>query len=289
MRVHVHDDPKEFWSATEKLFRSDPIRHTVAISAMRGLLQAPDLRDDPPVLLTLWDGGQLAAAAVRTPPWPLISSGVPGAHAAEMATALVAEDPELPGVSGPRDTAEPFGAAWSTVTGRTTWEVMAGRLYRLVQLDQPAVPGRPRHATDDDVPLLAQWRRAFTVEAVGPDREPDKHELIVRHAMRVGDAQMVWVIDGRVVAWAGATAPFEGMTRVGPVYTPPEFRGGGYGCAVTAAASGWALDAGAQHVVLFTDLGNPTSNSIYQRIGYRPVYDSTELEFHHRTAHTLGP
>jgi predicted GNAT family acetyltransferase len=64
------------------------------------------------------------------------------------------------------------------------------------------------------------------------------------------------------------------------VYTPPECRGKGYGSAVTAAASQWALDAGAENVLLFTDLANPTSNSIYQRIGYRPVYDSTELAFH---------
>jgi predicted GNAT family acetyltransferase len=30
---------------------------------------------------------------------------------------------------------------------------------------------------------------------------------------------------------------------------------------------------------LFTDLANPTSNSIYQKIGYRPVFDICEIEF----------
>ena len=69
------------------------------------------------------------------------------------------------------------------------------------------------------------------------------------------------------------------MSRVGPVYTPPALRGRGYGSAVTAAVSAWARDAGADHVLLFTDLANPTSNSIYQKIGYRPVHDTCELEF----------
>jgi predicted GNAT family acetyltransferase len=69
------------------------------------------------------------------------------------------------------------------------------------------------------------------------------------------------------------------MTRVGPVYTPPESRGHGYGSAVTAAASAWAHDAGAREVVLFTDLANPVSNAIYPRIGYRPVLDALELRF----------
>jgi predicted GNAT family acetyltransferase len=48
---------------------------------------------------------------------------------------------------------------------------------------------------------------------------------------------------------------------------------------VSAAASQRALDTGARDVILFTNLANPTSNSIYQKIGYRPVYDSSELRF----------
>jgi GNAT superfamily N-acetyltransferase len=69
------------------------------------------------------------------------------------------------------------------------------------------------------------------------------------------------------------------MVRVGPVYTPPELRGHGYASAVTAAVSRQALDAGAAQVLLFTDLANPVSNAIYQRIGYRPVEDRTVLAF----------
>jgi hypothetical protein len=69
------------------------------------------------------------------------------------------------------------------------------------------------------------------------------------------------------------------MVRVGPVYTPPEFRGHGYASAATAAASQQALDAGASEVLLFTDLANPVSNSIYQRIGYRAVEDRIVLAF----------
>jgi predicted GNAT family acetyltransferase len=69
------------------------------------------------------------------------------------------------------------------------------------------------------------------------------------------------------------------MTRIGPVYTPPEQRGHGYGTAVTAAATAWALGAGAREVCLFTDLANPVSNAIYPRVGYRPLLDACELTF----------
>jgi predicted GNAT family acetyltransferase len=69
------------------------------------------------------------------------------------------------------------------------------------------------------------------------------------------------------------------MVRVGPVYTPPELRGRGYAGAATAAASQAALDVGVREVVLYTDLANPTSNALYQRLGYRPVEDRVVFSF----------
>jgi predicted GNAT family acetyltransferase len=76
---------------------------------------------------------------------------------------------------------------------------------------------------------------------------------------------------------ARASTPLAGMSRVTSVYTPMALRGHGYGSAVTAAASRWALEAGASDVVLFTDLANPISNAIYPRLEYRPVHDAVVL------------
>jgi predicted GNAT family acetyltransferase len=39
------------------------------------------------------------------------------------------------------------------------------------------------------------------------------------------------------------------------------------------------LDAGWEFCALFTDLANPTSNSIYQKVGYQPVADFDEYIF----------
>ena len=36
---------------------------------------------------------------------------------------------------------------------------------------------------------------------------------------------------------------------------------------------------GAEQVVLFTDLANPVSNAIYQRIGFEPVSDWVTIAF----------
>jgi predicted GNAT family acetyltransferase len=48
---------------------------------------------------------------------------------------------------------------------------------------------------------------------------------------------------------------------------------------VTWAVSRAALDAGVTGVLLFTDLANPTSNALYQRLGYRAVSDRTMYSF----------
>ena len=89
----------------------------------------------------------------------------------------------------------------------------------------------------------------------------------------------MWEVDGVPVAQATARPVVAGMSRIGPVYTPPEHRRHGYGAAVTAAASRWALGAGARCVVLFTDATNPTTNALYPRLGYRYRHDAVMLEF----------
>jgi predicted GNAT family acetyltransferase len=70
-----------------------------------------------------------------------------------------------------------------------------------------------------------------------------------------------------------------GVVRVAPVYTPPDLRGRGYAGAVTSVVTQAALATGADDVVLFTDVANPTSNGLYQRLGYRPIEDRVVMEF----------
>lgn len=62
------------------------------------------------------------------------------------------------------------------------------------------------------------------------------------------------------------------------LYAGP-LRGHGYAGAATAEVSRAALAAGATEVLLFADLANPTSNGLYQRIGYRPVAGFARYDF----------
>ena len=144
------------------------------------------------------------------------------------------------------------------------------RLYRLAELTppDPAPPGRARLATAADRDRLTAWYAAFEEEVGEPSNDPGR-----AIDDRMGyDGLMVWEVDGVPVSMAGRTRPAAGMLRVGPVFTPADLRGRGYAGAVTAAVSRAAQDL-VDEVLLFTDMANPTSNAIYQRLGYRPVAD----------------
>ena len=145
----------------------------------------------------------------------------------------------------------------------------------------PLPDGAPRLAADGDMALLTDWFGAFAREVNDFARDAD-HTAAVRERLSYRGFT-VWEADGKPVSLAGVTRQVAGMIRVGPVYTPPESRGYGYASAVTAAASERARAAGADEVLLLTDLDNPVSNSIYQRIGYRPVEDRAVLSFSERS------
>jgi len=109
------------------------------------------------------------------------------------------------------------------------------------------------------------------------ERQRDVEPLVDE---RIGDGLMtVWEVGGAPVSMVIRSRAQAGMVRVQNVYTPPDQRGKGYAGAATTAATRAALSAGATDVVLHTDLANPTSNALYQRLGYRPIEDRTVVDF----------
>ena len=63
------------------------------------------------------------------------------------------------------------------------------------------------------------------------------------------------------------------------VYTPPAFRRQGHASRMAAALSDRCLKEGKKFCNLFADVTNPTSNSIYQEIGYRNIGESKHFKF----------
>ncbi|MET0419243.1 MAG: GNAT family N-acetyltransferase [Actinoplanes sp.] len=273
MTWHLTADVEEFAKTADRFLRSRPVQHTVLLTLVdklrrQGLhLYGPD---DP--IFGWWQppGGEVGGAFLQTPPHPMVFSDIPP-EAGPAAVAALAGRP-LPAANLVAGAAEEFAARWprpSTVRGRM-------RLYRLDQLTPaPAPPGSARPAGTDDRDLLLRWTAGFHNDIGEPDADIAGQ---VDDLLSAGGLTL-WESAGEPVSMAGRSRPAAGMVRILNVYTPPEQRGRGYGGAATVAATRAALADGVRDVVLFTDLANPTSNGLYQRLGYRPIEDRVVVEF----------
>jgi predicted GNAT family acetyltransferase len=273
MEVLLLRDAPRFAERAASWLAGDPFTTSVIGTWLDGAQTGA--RPQPPdsLWILVTEGGRVVGAAMHTPPQPVFLPRLPAGVASSIAATLSQVGRAVSGVNGEKRSVTEFVLAWRTQTGATPQLRMALRMYRLRMLKPPSgASGRPRLATLDDRNLLTHWIEQFDQEAhAGQVTEPTAAWV----ERRVSAGQIwLWCDGGVAVSFAGRSDPVAGVARIGPVYTPPAQRRRGYGAAVTAAATQAARDVGAEHVVLYTDLSNPTSNSIYQSIGYVPDHDA---------------
>ncbi len=279
------DDAAAFLAEAEPLLLADEARHNLVLGIAGTIRDSPNLYPERSFWLVR-DGGEVAGAAMRTPPYNLILARPRSPQAlAALAAAVAAED--LPGVVGSVPEVETFAELWTGRTGARARSSMRQGVYALERVEPlPAGPGTARVATSDDRDLMLRWWIDFGEEVLhegGPAH--DRAEISVDHRLSSPSSGfLLWEDGGDTVSFAGWGGPTPNGIRIGPVYTPPELRGRGYATALTAELSQRLLDGdlfegGRRFCFLYTDLANPTSNAIYERIGYRRVAESAEIVF----------
>ncbi|MET8583431.1 GNAT family N-acetyltransferase [Streptomyces collinus] len=273
---HLTDDPREFRKWAGGFLGSRPALHTVLLTVLDALCSRGRhlYSDEVPLFgVAHGEGGRAGAAFLHTPPFPLQVSPVGGEGAEALVARLAGVGHRLGGVSGEHGTAAGLAAAWQRRTGAGVRLVQRQRLYALGELSvpEPSPEGRARVAGVGDRALLMRWYDAFK-EAVGQSAGQGAGPWADARIAQ-GGVTLWETAEGEAVSMAGVTPASAGQVRVAPVYTPERLRGRGYGGAVTAQVSRAPVAGGADHVLLFTDLANPTSNALYQRIGYRTVTD----------------
>jgi predicted GNAT family acetyltransferase len=194
-------------------------------------------------------------------------------------------DDALPGLTAPNDLIDAFLSGYvaskSPGSARVLAEQRRDLLYELQELVEPVAEGYGRPVRSEETEALARMLMAFADEATVPSLTfAEARDLTAR---KIKDESLFcWDVEGVVVAVAGhapiVTTGSIVLGRVGPVYTPPASRRRGYGSSVTAHVSRHLIEKGAR-VMLFTDAANPTSNAIYQEIGYRVVDELVEMRF----------
>lgn len=292
MKLTRYDNAAEFLKRARAPLEEQEAANNLIIGVPARVTERPGFYGDFPVYLATVDkGAELVAAAACTPPHNLIVYSARGADpepltlilqdALAFYSDLPSDNParRTPGIVANGDTALAFAQLWTQQTGQPYKLAMNQRIYELRAVTPPAnVPGHMRQARDEDIDLLAEWTFMFNVDCHLPTIARDEARATAYRYLDRGAAYL-WELEGQPVSMAGRGRNSSHGITVGLVYTPPELRGRGYASACVATLSQQLLDAGWDFCTLYTDLANPTSNDIYQRIGYRPVCDSTEYHF----------
>ena len=283
MRVTDHASAGDFLATAQPALEENEAANNLMLGVCLRLQQHPERIKHPPFLATVGDEAGLILAAMMTPPHKLVlyAARTDFADALDaLAHHLIASAWTPPGVHAAPDLAEAFAQCWARHVNVSFVHGTRERVYELRQVIPPSpASGALRLATTADAALAAQWARAFTAEALPDETLPpdEARELI---DTRLTDRTLyVWDDDGQVVSMAGVSRPTRHGITIGLVYTPPAFRKRGYASACVAALSQRMLASGYDFCALYTDLSNPTSNHIYQAIGYRPVCDIHEILF----------
>ncbi len=272
----IRSDAEGFLRSAGDFLAAREAEHNLLLGLTGRLLgNAHAYGDEDPYFAVVEDGGRVVTAALRTPPHNLVLAETddPAGYAA-LADDAHTVFADLSGVSGPASAVGAFVSAWSALTGDGARLSMSQRIYEATEvIAPPPAAGRMRDVVEADRELVLDWLRAFMREVIPEDHPEDAAGFLERNAADPAGRIVLWEDDGEPVSMAACGSSTPRGIRIGPVYTPLELRGRGYASAVTAGLTGELLSGGRGFCFLYTDLANPTSNSIYARIGYRPVTD----------------
>jgi len=277
MRVHRHADAASLLARAGPFLVEREAFHNQVLGVLSTCVADATRYPGPNYFAVVEDEGRVVGVAAMTPPYHLQNYAPPGAATDAVVADLAQSEFAPTGVNGPREFATAFAERWTSARGLFAKVHMDLRAFELTHVNPPpAPPGAARPATSADVTTVEDWYVAFHEEARMPPGNVSWRELGRRS---VADGRVfLWDDDGPVAQTVVVGGTPNGA-RIDGIYTPPGMRRRGYATALVADVSRAQLAAGRKFCFLFTDLANPTSNSIYPKVGYRPVADFRDFEF----------
>src|SRR4051794_5708630 len=266
--VRFTTDAGEAWERNGAFLGADPVRNNVLCT-----LLAQRSAAGTPIRCWSVDDGGVVFQSPET--FPVELSTMTDDVAALLASAVATVG--VPRAGGVASDAASFAGAYATASRRGATPVEGQRIYELTAVIPPTgVDGRMRLATPVDIDLLTEWIEGFARDT-GDHPDTDART----RATAIVSAGRYWIWEtatGEPVSSALTAPSMLSVVRVGGVYTPPGHRGHGFAAAVVAALSS-SIVTGGERPILYTQLQNPTSNGVYQRIGYQPVAEVIRYSF----------
>ncbi len=272
LKVLFSEDAEFVLGSTREFLSSEPVLHNL----IQTILDSRVAHRDPGRYWIASRAGKTVGLVLQSPvEYPATLTPMETYAVAAMVDAIAESGVRLCGVNGDAATAARFAGQWSERSKSAATPYQGMRLHELLELGEtPPAEGRLRQADPGDRSLAILWTRAYQEEVGEPPLDLERH---VDQALAAGGL-WVWDQNGETTSMALSRGPAYGVVRLSGVYTPPEKRKHGYAAACVHALSKHLRGSG-YRCILYTDLGNPTSNSIYRRIGYRAVAEAIRYRF----------
>jgi len=284
MRFRLYTDIKEFYRDTYDIFMLHEAENVIPLGNLIIGNQGEDKtgwRDPAGWFMAVVEDEQgIRLTALMTPPYKLTLYATDNAYDDDALRCLIeglrTNNIAVPGVMSGSALARRFAALY---TGGDYKIACSQRIYELLRVN-PDIPcvGTLRPVRESDMAFLPYWMEGFNSDCFGTPFTVPVDDTGARYQI---DGGSTYVLEdaGMPVSMAKISRELQSLCCVSYVYTPPWLRGRGYASACVARLSQLALGKGFTRCVLYTDLANPTSNSIYQKIGYIPLCDSLDIAF----------
>lgn len=277
MRLRTFATASDFLDVTEEFLLAQESKNSLPLGLALRCRDEANPMDVGSRFFCVESAGEVLGTVSQTRSRPAVFTGMQEPVARFAAEQVWSFLPNPLGCNGPRSTVDVVADTWRSA-GLGKLEVQNDlRLFELRELTPPRpAPGRLRPATQADYELCQRWSYRFLIDCKLPEATPG---VLPERVMALEDERLfLWEVEGLPVACAAWSRPIQSSASIGFVYTPDEERSKGYASNVVAALSRGMLDgtlnlSARRYVNLFTDLANPTSNSIYQKMGYRPIED----------------
>ena len=185
-------------------------------------------------------------------------------------------------VIGPIESSECFVDSWRSSNGPPAKLSLHTGVYELTSVRFPKMDDRILIPIDAVSPNIAvQYILGFLTDCFPDMDEPETAtEKIFDHHLQ-DRTLFFWKSseDPVPVCMAARARQSRNAATISLVYTPPDLRRHGHASRMVAALSARCLKEGKKFCNLFADLTNPTSNAIYQEIGYRKIGENKHFKF----------
>jgi uncharacterized protein len=283
LQLTTYHIPEDFLAKINPILGSHESANNLILGLAYQLVDRPEIYKQAPYLATIEKEGSLVLAALMTPPHHLLlwsETIQPGGVFPLLKRSLETAHWQISGVNGHSEISSAFAMEWAHDHELTYNLLMSLRVHELQKVVYfPPVNGKLRLPAHKDLDLMTRWLYAFELEALEGEGNHNIDAAQQTIISKVNNQEVYIWDDGHPVSMAFKTRALRKSICISGVYTPPELRRRGYASACVAHLSRLLLDSGYQYCCLFTDLSNPTSNSIYQRIGYVPVCDYSDYQF----------